>query len=249
MDTSFNPAVYTRVTAVMQRMLHRVSHGYYYWASGEVPATKALQLASKFAALYAVDINDRQRAYARSKGKANAALFFYPIHNSNRLRWWLLVTDGTGAVHQRERLRDTRKRNERLAWDTQYEVARGNRKGKSTPSWTWRMTPTCEDVWKKRLKKASTSSDDSLMRQAVWSLYRTPGFAGNRKQVGHLLAYAKQQWKGSRRTSDFPPCPVRLYYVSYRKCDTEPLSNLVLRASKRQINWFGRRQQTTRIGS
>lgn len=245
----FDPMVFVSKIATMASILHHVSHSYYFWTSGVVAANRALDLAAKFADLYSVDRTENQRYRARARGQANAVMLFYPIAGTRKLQWWLLVTPGDGVVHQRERLLDTRKTGQRLRWSDQYEVSPTTKKGRDRPSWSWRMTKDNWDGWRERIRRAAISSDDSRMRQAMWSLWRSPGFGGIRQQVGHLLHGAKNEWKRRKKNRDFPKMPVILPYVTYRQANAQPLSTLVYRANKGRAEWFGSDHRGIRIGA
>lgn len=245
----FDPLVFESKIATMASILHHVSHSYYYWTCGEVPANRALDLAAKFSRLYSVNRTENQRYRARARGQANAVLILYPIAGTRMLRWWLLATPGDGMVHERERLLDTRKTGQRLRWSDEYEVACVTKRGRDKPSWSWRMTKDNWDAWRERIRRASISSDDSRMRQAMWSLWRSPGFGGVRQQVGHLLHSAKQEWKRRKKNRDFPKVPSVLPYVIYRHAEAQPLSTLVYRAAKGRAEWFGSEHRGVRIGA
>lgn len=238
---NFDPPVYLSKVAVMRRMQHHVSHGYYYWNAGSVPAGKAMKLAAKFSENYAVDRSTNQRYRAREKGEPNTVLFFYPKANSLDLYWFLLATDGNkdSPVFTLEKMKDTRLKGQRLHWNNEYEVSRHNRKGNEKPSFSWQMTADNWKAWQERIKKAGTSRDTSLMRQAWWSLYRTPGFALIRKQVGQLTVQCRKEWRRNHKDSEFPCDPLRLYYVTPKADEKQSLSELVYRATNERVSWFG----------
>ena len=239
MHTHYDPPVCLHKGDVMAAMQHHVAHGYYFWTSGEVSADKAMNLAQKFYARYAIGDNANQRAWRKRKGEANAAFFLYPKRDSHGFHWWLLATEGDGEIKKRETLNDTRRQGERLQWNGEYELALMTKKQRHKPSWSWRMTSANWQAWQVRLKKAGRSHDESLMRQAVWSLYRTPGFASTRTQVGKLLAFAKTQWRHAHKARNFPPAPPTLYYRRFQTHDKQPLSSLLVRASRARVGWFG----------
>jgi hypothetical protein len=241
MPETYDPPVYTAKVAVMRRIQHHVSHGYFFWNAGQVPASKALNLASKFADLYGVNRTTNQRYRDKLKGFPSAVLYFYPKANSLDMFWFLLATDGdkSANIFKLEKLKDTRKKGERLHWNHEYEVSRHNRKGNEKPSFTWQMTEENWKAWQARIKKAGSSRDASLMRQAWWSLYRTPGFALIRKQVGQLTALCRKEWRRSHKESEFPGEPLKLYYVAPKKDESQPLSQLVYRAANERSLWFG----------
>ncbi|MES2682144.1 MAG: hypothetical protein V4650_01380 [Pseudomonadota bacterium] len=236
---SFDPLVRITKTDTMRLMLLHVSRGYFYWTSGEVEASRALPFAAKMADQYGADIDRNRRARAREAGQANAVLFMYPARNSTKLKWWLLATEGEGEVRRREKMLDTRFTGQRLTWSPGYEVAPMTKQGRQRPAWSWRIKPEEMRDWCARLRQAARSTDPTAMQQAIWSMFRVPGFASARSQVGHLLAYAKREWKIAGNVSDFPPCPPKLFYIRHRVAEAQPLSALVRRAARGGVGWFG----------
>ncbi|MBB5189277.1 hypothetical protein HNQ57_003580 [Zhongshania antarctica] len=237
----FDPPVYISKVATMRRIQHHVSHGYHHFNSGIVPAMKAISLASKFAANYGVDRTTNQRYRDRAKGLSSVKVFFYPKANSLDLYWFLLATDGSAdsPIFKLEKMKDTRLKDQRLHWNNEYEISRHNPKGQEKPSYSWQITAENWKAWQARIKKAATSRDTSLMRQAWWSLYRTPGFALIRKQVGQLTVQCRKEWRRNQKDSEFPGELMRLYYVTPKTDDQQLLSQLVYRAEKERVLWFG----------
>lgn len=234
---SFDPGICIHKIDAMQVIQDLTSHGYHWWATGEVEASKALTFSSKMDQIYGVGLDRNRRARRAAKGEANAQLVMYPLASSTSLRWLLLATDGTGEIHRREKLRRVDSK-EHLEWRG-YELVRLTFRSRSKASWTWRMTAAEVDAWKARFKRAASSENPVLMQQAVWSLYRTPGFAGIRQQVGHLMKYATVEWKTAGRKAPFPSPPPRLLYVRKRAKEQQPLSTLVRRVARGGCSWFG----------
>lgn len=234
---SYDPAVCIHKIDAMQRAQDLVSHGYHWWATGEVEAARALAFASKMDDLYLVGLDRNRRARRASRAEANSQLVMYPIASSTSLRWVLLSTDGDGEIHRREKLHRTDCK-ERLEWRG-YELVRLTFKSRSKPSWTWRMTADEVDAWKSRFVRAAKTENIVLMQQAVWSLYRAPGFAGVRQQVGHLMKFARTAWKSAGRRAAFPSPPPKLFYLRKRSKEQQSLSALVRRVARGGASWFG----------
>ncbi|HEY9758898.1 MAG TPA: hypothetical protein V6C97_27260, partial [Oculatellaceae cyanobacterium] len=195
-----NPEIHRRKTVVMFRIQQVVAWGYRWYTSGTVPASKAQKLAAKFAELYRVDATESQRRYAKKQGKANAFLFLYPRKGTDEFLWWLLATDGEGEVHQRERLRLATEAGSRLRWNDDYELIVMTREGQPKASVTWRMTRENYHSWHARIRQAvRTRRTNQLVRQAIWSLYRAPGFGQVRLQVKALSFMLQKEWKRTRK--------------------------------------------------
>ena len=65
------------------------------------------------------------------------------------------------------------------------------------------MTPATITGWEERLKTAVRSQNDELLRQALYSLRRVPGFREIRREAFRLAKLAKAEWT-RHRTGDFP---------------------------------------------
>lgn len=217
----YDPSVHVHKTVLMQRLLDAVIRGYCWHTSGTVPVQKAWHLAEKFARCYDVHLNVNQRAYAKRMGKSNSRLFLYAPPDSDSFLWWLLVTAGDGVVHREERLDRVSATRNRLRVGDDYELVRRTRasnKGGGTV-WTWRMTSTCISQWRERIIYSCRRPDSFTVTQAIGSLYRTPGFSGNRVQVGKLVALARAEWLRRHGTLDAFILPPALPYVE-RLSDT-----------------------------
>lgn len=231
----------------MFRIQHAVARGYRWYVSGKVRAKRVRQLAEKFSELYRVDATEGQRRYAKQKGQANAFLFLYPRKGTDEFLWWLLVTDGEGEVHQREKLQLATVGRTRLRWDDDYELVCLSRKGYRKQPVTWRMTRETYEAWQARIRQAvRTPGTNQLVRQAIWSLYRAPGFGEVRRQVKDLSAMLEAEWRRARRDADsMPPIPHNIGYVRARATETVPLDYLV-RRMQRGLRPFPRRPSEER---
>lgn len=230
----------------MQRLLDAAVRGSYWYTSGTIPLHKAARFANKLAERYGVNSNRNQRAYARRIGRANARLFFLKLEGYTDLRWWLLATDGRGAVHEQETLLDLRDKRSRLRIDDDYELVRVTRPratGGGTV-WTWRFTRSCYRRWQIRLLDACRKADSRELRLALGSLRRVPGFSGTRRQIGRLISAARREWRRRHGPSrDFPEIS-KLGYVERLRDVVVPLSAcmkeeaLVSRAASRMIDGY-----------
>ena len=225
--------VYRYKTTTMQRIQQLSIRGYHWYTSGKVPHNKAQKLVDKFDELYGIGCNENQRSYRRSKGIANAKLLLYPIKDSKTFYWWLLVTDGTGAVHKKEKLSEVVGASDRLQWADEYELVWMTREGKKDLVITWRMTKKNITAWHFRIKASVRKRSTEDFRQALWSLQRAPGFSEVRNQVKALRRQIKKEWGRSKRKSEEMPAlsPI-IPYV--RAADTEalPLMKVVQRMTK-----------------
>ena len=179
--------IHRRKTRVMHRIQQLVARGYTCYTCGEVRADRAQKLVERFVENYQVSATESQRRYAKQQGRARAYLLLYPLKGEEIFLWWLLVTDGSGAVHERESLHRVTESSSRLNWHGDYELVVLNRPGKTAPVVTWRMTRKSYAAWHDRIRTAVRDRRSNiLVRQAIWSLFRAPGFSEVRKQVKAL---------------------------------------------------------------
>lgn len=87
---------------------------YYWWTSGELiddseKLDKLTRLSNKFADLYGTLRPAHWKAYMARKVRARAFCVAYEHQRgSGKFRWYLLATDGSGPVHELEKLHDAR---------------------------------------------------------------------------------------------------------------------------------------------
>jgi len=184
-------------TDLMRQMIRLISHGYQYWVSGSVPASKATAMTLKFDDRYSVKATSQQRYRRKKRGEANAQLLMWPVPDSEDIQWWLLATEGTGLIHQMETLCDGTKRSSRIEI-TGYELLKTPREG-NRPTWTWRMTTDNYEQWQKRLRDAVRYRRYEAIGQAIFSLRRVPGFSESRRQAFLLERLAIAEWKRSQK--------------------------------------------------
>lgn len=210
---SFNPMVFDRKSVFMQRIADYARVGYLHWTAGEIPVDKAAMLARNFADLYLVGLPKDARFKRKKLGLGNAVLLLWEGQGEakSRIHFLLMVTAGAHPAHQLEPLQDIRSSRVQV---TDYELLELPRKGNSKPSWTWRMTDDAYKLWEFRIEQVTKSRNPRLAAAVFFSLYKSPGFAGIRSQVGYLVKFWRGAWKRVKRSNEpfFPPRV--LYYVS-----------------------------------
>lgn len=205
--------------AAMRIILETVQRGSTYWATGDVASEKALKFAGKMAELYRTDANQAQRAYAKSKGRANSTLLMYP-EDETTLNWWLLATAGEGLVHAREKLQDAHDKRQHLCWLDQYELthqqhARHQGGGRH---WTWQFTALRYAELEASVRQLAASHghphkqhDD--LDALVQALMRLPGFHGVRQQVMSLYRTGRDSWARTHAACEHYPWPEKVPYL------------------------------------
>lgn len=210
------PSVIRYKTLLMQRLLDLVRHGYRHHTAGTVPAERAEALCAKFSTRYDVFVNQNQRAYRKSLGKANARLILADLErNGGTLHWFLMVTDGQHDAHTLEKLHDALEAGERVHV-TGYELLKlpHSKAAGGGVRLTWRMTTETERAWRFQIRSTVRAKRaDELVPVLVRSLYQTPGFHTTRYQVGKLVAFLTGEWVRSGRKAETLPLPGALPYV------------------------------------
>jgi hypothetical protein len=184
--------VFIYKTDAMRKILNLVSLGYVRYTYGEIQPKKLQGFIAKSEDRYDINRTTQQRYRAKAKGEANSQLVLW-LSGENIVSWFLLVTPGEGVVEDVEDLRDTRQKHQRLEV-TGYKVSQMSRKDRA-PSWTWRMTVDNRKAWQERLRTAVIAKNSELVRQAMFSLRRTPAFAESRREAFKLFNDAKKHWK------------------------------------------------------
>lgn len=178
-----------------------VAHGYHYWTIGTTDPKKFSGLMLKFDDRYSINATPQQRYRRKSKGDSNTQFLAWQ-DETGAVIWLLLVTEGEGVVRQLEALKDCRERKTRIGL-TGYELVKTPRKGEgATAQWTWRIDSENYAAWEERLKTAVRKwhpHNDDLLKQALWSLRRIPGFSESRRQAFALEQFAQGQWKRTQR--------------------------------------------------
>ena len=199
---------------------------------------------------------------------AQVHLFFYPITGTEKLRYWMLRTEGELPEDDTEHWRNVRHVEGRLSWDTEYELVRlplskklrqkyreHGRASNESP-WTWRMTKKQHHLMRSRVKQAVAMLQSNRrakhLRQVVWSLNHAPGFRGVREQVFWLGVYLQQCWKkgqtpkGKAKSGRKKKQHLELPYeytlkpqtLIKRKCRKYPLSFCQHRYASGEQTWF-----------
>lgn len=200
-SSPYNPTVLVFKTVFMQRVQETVGDGYRYYASGTIPLHRAPALARKFAEVYGVDRDKNERYRRKAAGLGNARLIL-GLSQEMSIDFFLLVSPGEHAAHHLEKLTDATKVPVRYR---EFELVTVTLKGRSKPGLTWRLNADTIGAWRERLHLHTAHYNRQALFQDWQSLYRVPGFAGVRRQVGELISVWRHEWQ-KLRGSD--PCPM-----------------------------------------
>lgn len=218
----YNPIVFDKKSLFMQRISDHAIVGYDYYAAGQISIEKLPALCQKFDDLYGVGLKKDVRFKRKKLGLANAVLLLWQFEPGN-IHFILMVQPGDNAAHKLEKLSNIFDKRIHV---TGYELVQLPRKGNVKPSWTWKMTKENYRSWEIRIEQVTKSKNPKLASLAFFSLYKSPGFAGIRSQVGHLVKYWRGTWKRYKHKAEPFLAPQTLYYVSRLKDSGTKLSAL-----------------------
>ena len=226
---------------LMQRLQDAARNDYAFYTTGTIDRVKWEAFVAKMSGAYETDLPKSTRSKRRSAGEAVSLLYGCeppPYADDQRICWVLVVSAGRGRVHGREQLLEFAK--QRLELDG-YELVHDG------VGWSWRMTTKRYHYWRERIhavaakrpEKRSVGEDaegtfDADIETVMDALYNAPGFRLVRRQVGHLVNYAKGEWKRLRpmtgvqiRSRSFLPYVQRLPNAIKPKASV-PLSDMAL---------------------
>jgi len=206
--------------ACMRILLEIVERGSCYWASGTVSPDKATALAEKFALLYGTDVGASRRSALRARHRAASQVLFWP-RSPTCLEWWLLVSEGDGVVHEREKLKNAGRTGERLTFLDQFRLVRRQREREKGGGrrWTWVLAPEAFERHLHTVRELSRShgSDSRItdrLDRYLNQLRALPGFAGIREQKKELQRAGREAWQRTHREPATYPWGERIPYLS-----------------------------------
>lgn len=211
----------------MRRLLNLAGQGYVHHTSGVVSLEKTDRLHHRFAELYDTELGDDRRYRSFKRGECKTQSVMYYCASDRVVRWWLVCSDGSGAIHDKELLSDARDKHHRLAFAApakyysegssppRYEMVRhrirDKKTGKTKNPWTWKYDSEsynnlfdcfAEEIAGVRYVDGEFKRD-KLLVSMLDSLRRTPGFHESRRQAIRLHAHARKVWK-KRQSLDWP---------------------------------------------
>ncbi|MDB5823891.1 MAG: hypothetical protein JWR21_2595 [Herminiimonas sp.] len=189
-------------SAAMRYLCECAGYGYHLFQLGSVPAAKLIPLIEKFDAQYGVLAKRSTRDYSRLKGRSRTRLVLFPRTSSpvenprGEWQFWVMATDGQGALPTEKSTADGRLPTSRLTWGNQYELVSRpvrRRTGELVHVWTWALTEAHYARWKQAFKKAAGRVRSSQERKPnyliklVAALRNVPGFHAINRQKRALI--------------------------------------------------------------
>ena len=186
-----------------------VSRGFTRWTGGRVRYDRAEGMVAKFEELYAVNPDRAQDMRLRRAGHARSRLVLLPEFRALQFSWWLLVSDGAGAVVQREKLADATDRKQRIILGGWELLRMPKRQAREAVAWTWRLP---EQDFRDRLAHACAVATHDSPHQAqalMAAMAQWPGFHGISHQRRDILEamLAARRAAGRPDALEMPPHP------------------------------------------
>ena len=231
--TSYNPLIFDKKSLLMQRVSDYAIAGYNHYTVGQVSFEKLPALCQKFNDLYLVGIKKDVRFKRKQLGLGNAVLLIWQCQ-PGLVMFVLMVQPGKNPAHVLEKLSDI---HDKRIHVTGYELVQLSRKGNVKSSWTWHMTKETYRAWELRIEQVTKSKNPALAAKSFFSLYRSPGFAGIRSQVGYLVKFWRGTWKRYKHKSEPFLAPQTLYYVQRLKDSGTKLSALIKQKNEADKNY------------
>lgn len=190
------------------------------YVSGELDDEATVErLMRKMRDRYETDLKPDTKSKRRRAGLATVDFWIYErpaaIEGKAQFWWVLLVSDGKGRVAETERLIPLQPagavRSKRLELDG-YELVHDG------VGWSWQMTRATVSRWHEQIHRVCAAAPGRRGRaraeKLICDLSRAPGFRLARRQVGHLLARFRSEWRRLRIESEpMPELPTFLSYV------------------------------------
>lgn len=189
----------TSQIAAQQYLLRMIPRGYWHWIGGTCSSLDELKMrAEKYAEFYGTDLSPSKRAYRKSKGLASALMVACKLPNEvleGGYQWFLIATDGDGAIRDNKKMKDARVNAGRIKWGEDYvlyEATRPREHGGGT-HWSWFMQPGKQkelDFYTGKLLKEAPHELPAFFTMQL----RRPMHSGIRSYLSRLLRRAHQNY-------------------------------------------------------
>jgi len=196
----------------MQRVSDVVKAGAVYYIQGSTKLEKVPVTVQKFAARYKTNLTPRSDLAARKRGETVQRWIGY-LDDSGLVHWCLFVFPGKDFDPKLDQWRDPMARNQRVR-HAGYELVRITKPGAKSPVLTWRYEKDQFESLHDEIVRVIRLRQDARLRQIIYTLHRSPGFAGVRSQVKKLFDIIRGEWKRSRAKFEvMPEIPKNIGYV------------------------------------
>jgi hypothetical protein len=205
-----NPWLFTKKTVWMQRVSDAVKAGAAHYIQGSTKLEKVPFLVQKFASRYPTNLVSRTDLAARKRGETVQRWIGY-VNDSGMVNWCLFVWPGTDFDPRSDAWQDPKTQRLRHSG---YELVRITKPGAKLPVLTWRYQKDQFERLHDEIVQIIRLRQDARLEQIIYSLHRSPGFAGVRTQVKKLWDIIRAEWKRTRSKSEvMPEIPKNIGYV------------------------------------
>jgi hypothetical protein len=195
----------------MQRVSDAVKAGAVHYIQGSTKLDKVPFLVEKFAARYPTNLTSRTDLATRKRGETVQRWVGY-LDESGMVNWCLFVWPGGKDFDQKsDQWRDPKTQRIRHSG---YELVRITKPGAKVPVLTWRYQKDQFERLHDEIVQVIRLRQDARLEQIIYSLHRSPGFAGVRQQVKKLWDITRSEWKRTRSNAEtMPEIPRTIGYV------------------------------------
>lgn len=205
--------IFTKKTPWMQRISDLVRSGHHHYIQGQIDPVKVKFLAQKFSMNFETGLSKLEQSRKRKKGSASFRFLAWHDEKNNVVHWILVGTEGEMPKEGgRENWQDATSKN-RIHIVGGYELVRLTKPDEPKPTWTWRYSKSHIQDLRDSVIRSIRNKRDDLLRQLIYEIWRTPGFAGARCQVKSIAMLIKNEWQRSRSGLELPEIPARLGYI------------------------------------
>lgn len=204
-----DPWLFTKKTPFMQRIGDYARGGFSHYVQGKCSLKKLPNLTQKLADRYQINMAKITQVRHKKEGK--------------NVYIWLGYSDKEGIVYWVLLLHEGKEKDTTDAWKnliedriqiTGYEIVRLPRHGSSKPAFTWRYTRENYDRIRNGIVVSIRERRDDDLKQIIYSLWRSPGFAAVREQVKKTRVLMIKEWQRTRsKNEEMPPIPKQIGFA------------------------------------
>ena len=189
--------------------------GYSRYTTDVIDTGKLEKLIYRFEDRYDIHANKQKRYRQKKDGLCNSKLVLLK-ENKYQVRFWLLVTPGSGVIEDLENLVGVTDKKNRLEL-TGYELVRIQKN--DAVRWTWRITKNNYEEWQQRIQNACRHKSDEQVRQIIYSLQKMPVFSEMRLQAYALFRELQAQYR-RYFTNDLEEKLFKAFYGRFKAAET-----------------------------
>ena len=204
-----DPWIFTKKTPFMQRIGDYARGGFSQYIQGKCSLKKLPNLTQKLADRYKINMAKITQVRHKKEGK-NVYIWLGYVDKEGIVYWVLLLHEGTE--------KDTTDSWKNLSEDriqiTGYELVKLPRAKSKNAALTWRYTRQRYDDIRNEIVDSIRNRRDDELKQIIYSLWRSPGFAAVRDQVKKTRILMIKEWQRTRsKNEEMPPIPRQIGFA------------------------------------